>query len=305
MNTKRVSGLLLVFLTLLAFSVSNVPAQDKEAKLDAQQIMNDVITPKDSCTVVVAHGIKATTYTHVTSDGLTFTRFETESLTNISLGPLTNGVKIKELKIINREGTWNVRPDMAIRMDYLNDPMPNQEKPSLNPGSTFTVEEKTNQEQPIYVVTETYSQQSVTEFLKAIAPSMEGKNPNYLAKIIPTKMVYSIGKSDHLIHGVKSLNSQGTVLFDVLYSSINTNPVAEALFEVPPDLKRVVVTKTDHEGNVIMPYLPPEIKNLPKQPRKERPERIIILTLLTLTCLGPIGFVLYFRYFRIRRQPMA
>jgi hypothetical protein len=300
MNITRVSGLLLVFLPLLAFSVSNVLAQDKVVKLDAQQIMNDVITPKDSCTVVVAHGIKATTYTHVTSDGLTFNRFETESLTNISLGPLTNGVKIKELKIKNREGTWQVRPDMAIRMDYLKDPMPNQEKPSLNAGSTFTVEEKANQGEPIYVVTEKYSPQSVAEFLKAIAPSMKGKNPEYLAKIIPAKMVYSIGKSDHLIHGVKSLNSQGTVLFDVLYSSINTNPLAEALFEVPPDLKRVVVTKTDHENNVIMPYLPPELKNLQKQPRKAHPERIIILTLLSLTCLGPIGFVLYFRYFRER-----
>jgi hypothetical protein len=298
MNTKRVSGLLLVFLPLLAFSVSNVLAQDKEVKLDARQIMNDVISPKDSCTVVVARGIKATTYTHVTSDGLTLTRLETECLTNIILGPLTNGVKIEELKIINREGTWKVRPDMAIRMDFLKDPMRNQEKPSLNAGSTFTVEEKTIQEAPIYVVTETYSPQSVAEFLKAVAPSMKGRKPKDLAKIIPAKMVYSIGKSDHLIHGVKSLNTQATVLFDVLYSSINTNPVAEALFEVPSDVKRVVV-KTEQEYKSILPYLPPEIKNLPKHSRKF-PAHPVPTIILTLVLLGPLGFVLYFHYFSKR-----
>jgi outer membrane lipoprotein-sorting protein len=296
MINKRTSGLLLALLLLIASSVSTSLAQEVHTNLDAQQIMNSINSPQNLQMIYIINGMKSTVYQHKTADGFTLQRIETESVTN----PF--GMKYIQLK--NKDGSWQLRPDMAIRMDFMNNQNPNQsKKPISDIQTTYTAQEETVHDEPCYVVTEAFSDQTKAQLLQAVLMSKNGtRRAKDIAQVIPAKILYYIGKDDRMIHGVQTYNSEGQVIADVFYSTISTNEILpDSLFQVPAGLKEAI-TKSSEEYRKIRPYLPPDLIKAAEVRGKPLPTHVFQSIIATSLLLLPLGLLLRFYFARTRSK---
>ncbi len=289
MINRRTSMLLLAFLNIIAGLISSGLAQEEHTNLDAKQIMGSLVTSEYMRKVAIIHGMKTTTYEHKIADGFTLQRTESE--------PTNNPLGISLVQIKNEDGSWQLRPDMIIRMDFRNLNSSGSKMPDFNMQFTYTMQEEITNGVSYFVITQEYSDRAQAQLLQAV--EMLNKNENWSAKdikdtelVIPAKYVYYIGKDDRMIHGLQTYNRNGQAITEVFYSTISTNALPDSLFQLPSNLKEVV-TKSYADFHRILPYVPPDLIAKAKMSGvKPVSKHLFPLIFAISLLLLPLGFLL-------------
>jgi hypothetical protein len=222
----------------------------------AKEILRQLRAPRSFYAEDVQKGMKTKVYQRLNPDGTEDTRLETEPLQQNTNTP------IKVVQIVNREGRWLIRQDIAARMDMLTESSEGS-KPVIDDDFGYTLSEALFNGVQCFVIVVTIPTKTLEAAIKVIE-NRSSRLPNVnVADLIPAKRKYYIGKTNYFTYSLQNISRTGDIISEQNYSNVQLNiALSDDLFTIPKDLTRAVVKNLN------------DFKTLPPGPQIASPDKL-------------------------------
>jgi hypothetical protein len=279
---------LLVYLSLGLICLIRVEAAETPIPQEIVKHSFDVMSRISFRAETFESGIKAVVYHRTNPDGTVDIRTEYSMSQSFNGQIDTNWMFIM---LQNRDGMWKLRPDAALRLDYLSKagvaikasgPMDKLKADDYD----YTISEDVQNGVSCYLIDATIKEAARSRVLEDL------KNNAMLNNLIPVSQLvdkfpvedkYRIGKMDLFMYSNESFSKNGKKFSGLEYTNVVQGiTLANDLFEVPKDLKvRILNTKEEaNEFNTVAGVDGPHFKKQPIQHQKKIIRAVIIFCML-------------------------
>jgi hypothetical protein len=233
---------------------STILAQSQKAMESLNSQSYSTTTTKKIGTVTVE--IVQKIFIKKNSDGTVWQRVETTSSGVMG----TRNLEVQNIHIENNDGTWELFPNkrIAVRYEFVEKSrnLMAQTAGSLSTAdspkkddSTYVLTEKVNDNEPIYVVAKTLSEQTWQKTREKANQIVAAAYPDSNLDVgdkVPYLIESYIRKSDNFLMGQITYSKDGDLLSSIMDTNIQVNlPLADELFLVPDSYKSITVTKPE------------------------------------------------------------
>lgn len=246
---------LLVFLSLGLICLTLAGRAETADTLNSREILKksfDAMSRVSFRAETLEKGLKAVVYHRTNPDGTVEVRTEYSMIQPFNGQTDTNWMFVM---LQNRDGMWKLRPDVALRLDYLS-----KRKVAINASQPveklkeddydYTISEDDQNGVSYYLITATIHEAARSRILA------EMQNNENLDKLVPLSLLvdkfpvaikYRIGKTDLFMYSNESFSKNGNKFAGIEYTNVlHGVSLPDNLFEVPKDLKvRILNTSED------------------------------------------------------------